>query len=227
MKKIFIILGMLMAGCIFVADCSAAHAKSLVYHAYAREGDDNVVGETFIETKELEDNQTSISRKKQVINCEINDEFIVDRDLSLISWRRVCSEDDTDYTSVREGDVLVVQGKINGEAIDKEIELGRKALHIYPKYTLSKFALSGTPKMKLWTMRRDEMKKLPMQAVNKGVKTIVVNGKEVEAIKVYYSITGKLREKYFNHNYYFRKSDGMFIKKEESNGRIEELVKEK
>ena len=63
-----------------------------------------------------------------------------------------------------------------------------------------------------------------MKAVKKGVKTIIVNGKEVEAIKVYYSITGKLREKHYNHNYYYRKSDGLFIKKEDPSGRIEELV---
>ena len=71
------------------------------------------------------------------------------------------------------------------------------------------------------------MSKLPMRAVKKGTKIIVVNGKEVEAIMVYYSITGKLRGKYYNRNYYYRKSDGLFIKKEWPGGRIEELVSEK
>jgi hypothetical protein len=87
--------------------------------------------------------------------------------------------------------------------------------------------LSDMPKMKFWTLRRDSLKKLPMQAKKKGVETILVNGKEVEAIKVYYSITGKLREKQYHHYYYYRKSDGMLLKREEQNGRIEELVKEK
>ncbi len=65
-----------------------------------------------------------------------------------------------------------------------------------------------------------------MQAINKGTKTIVVNGEEVEAIKVYYSITGKLRQKHHNFNYYYRKSDGLLIKKEWPKGEIEDLVKE-
>ena len=81
--------------------------------------------------------------------------------------------------------------------------------------------------MKFWSLRRDTMTKLPMQAIRKGVETVMINGKEVEAIKIYYSITGKLRERHFNHNYYFRKSDGLFLKKEEHKGRIEVLVREK
>ena len=66
-----------------------------------------------------------------------------------------------------------------------------------------------------------------MRAINKGTKTIVVNGEDVEAIMVYYSITGKLREKHHNFNYYYRKSDGVLIKKEWPSGKIEELVSEK
>ena len=61
--------------------------------------------------------------------------------------------------------------------------------------------------------RRDKMTRLPMQAINKGEETISVNGKKVDVIKVYYSITGKFREKHFNHDYYYRKSDGVFMKK--------------
>jgi hypothetical protein len=156
----------------------------------------------------------------------IKDEFVIDREYSLDKWRRVCADEDTDYIAERNGNILTVKGRIKGEVVDKELELGNKALHIYPKYSLSKFALSGMPSMKLWSMRRDEMTLLPMQAVRKGVETITVNSKDVEVIKVYYSITGKLREKYYNHYYYFRKSDGLFLKKVENNGRVEVLVSE-
>ena len=88
-------------------------------------------------------------------------------------------------------------------------------------------ALSGEPKINFWTLRRDKMGKLPMQAVNKGKTKIKVNGKKVAVIKVYYSITPKIREKYYNHTFYYRKSDGLYVKKEEMDGKVEELVKEK
>jgi len=205
----------------------SASVVSLTYHAYSNENTiDKVIGETFVTIKDISDDQTVFNRQKQTKNCMIKDEFILDGEYSLKSWTRICVEGDTEYTSVRKGGVLAVQGRKNGEIIDKEIELGDKALHIYPKYSLSKFALSGMPQMKFWALRRDKMTKHPMQAIRKGIETITINDKEVEAIKVYYSITGKLREKHFNHNYYFRKSDGQFLKKEENNGRVEVLVLE-
>jgi hypothetical protein len=145
----------------------------------------------------------------------------------LISWKKICPGEDTDLLSVREGNELVVKGKLKGENIDKRIELDNRALHIYPEFTLAKFALSDMPKLKFWTLRRDTMSKLPMQAVKKGTETIVVNGKEVKAVKVYYSITGKMREKHYNRNFYYRKSDGLFVKKEVANQKTEELVSEK
>ena len=65
-----------------------------------------------------------------------------------------------------------------------------------------------------------------MKAKKKGDEIIEVNGKKVEAVRVYYSATG-IREKYYSRDYYFRKSDGIFIKKVEPDGSIEELVSEK
>ena len=227
MKKNILIFAALFLVCILKVDLTGASGGLLTYYAYDREGpDEPVISKTFVQFKGLPNDQTSISRKKESRNPTVDDEFILDRDYSLESWKRICPEEDTDLLSVRQGDVLIVKGKLKGEMIDKEVELGSEYLYIYPEYSLTKFALSDMTKIQFWTLRRDTMSKLPMQAVKKGTKTIMVNGKEVEAIKVYYSITGKLREKSFNHNYYYRKSDGLFIKKEEPSGRIEDLVKE-
>lgn len=227
MKKTVFILAALFLVCIFKVDLTCASEGSFVYHTYAREGrGEAVIAETRIQLKELSDGQTSISRQKQgEEQCVTNETLILNRDYATESWQKACGEG-TSFSSVRRGDTLTVTGRLKGQVIYKKIGLGSKVLYVYPKYSLSKFAMSGMPKMKFWTLRRDKMSKLPMRAVNKGTKTIVVNGKEVEAIMVYYSITGKLREKHYNHNYYYRKSDGVFLKKEEPKGKIEELVKE-
>jgi len=225
-NKIYLV-GVLCALFTFHTHLSSASKSALLYYSYASEdAKEEAIAETIVTFRDLRENQTQLNRQKQVKNCMIDDEFILDKEYSLISWRRRCHEDDTDFTTTRKGSTLVVKGKLNGELIDKELELGNQALHIYPKYSLTKFVMSNMQKMKFWTLRRDKMTKLPMQAIKKGVGIIHVNGKEVEAIKVYYSITGKLREKHFNHNYYYRKSDGVFLKKEEPKGRVEELVKE-
>lgn len=227
MRKIIFLLSALFLFVSPKAGLSAASEMSLVYREYVNENTtEEMTGETFITIKEISDVQTVINRQKRFEHCTVKDKFILDRDYSLESWTRICAEEDTEFTSLRDGNTLYIKGKVKGEAVDKALELGNKALHIYPKYSLSKFALSGMPKMKLWSLRRDRLTKLPMQAIRKGIEKIVIDGKEVEVIKVYYSITGKLREKHFNHNYYFRRSDGLFLKKEENNGKIEVLVKE-
>jgi hypothetical protein len=200
--------------------------RSLTYHLYAQaEEPKEFIAQETVQFKDLPEGQTALSRQKKDADCEDRDEFTLDQESSLLSWTRQCGEG-TDITLERKGDKLIVKGVLNGKNMDKEIELGGQALHVYPKHSLSKFAMSGEPKINFWALRRDKMDKLPMQAVNKGEGTIDVNGGKVEVIKVYYSITPKLREKHYNHHYYFRKSDGVLVKVEESKGRIEELVKE-
>jgi len=226
MKKNLYILGVLLATCSCQTGPSFAAEKMLSYHSFASADSEQVIAQTYVEFKDLADGKISISRKKPIEKCMVHDEFILNEDYSLLSWQRVCQEEDTDFTVERKGDFVIIQGQLRGKLIDKEISVGQKELHIYPKYSLSKFALSDTKKMRFWTIRRDKLTRLPMQAINKGEGIIVINGKKIEAIKVYYSITGKLREKSYNHYYYYRKSDGLFIKKIESKGRIEVLVKE-
>jgi len=226
MKRIIYIFGVLLLLSSLSAVLSIASDESLIYHAYSNEASTEVIAKTTITTKQISDDQTVINRQKQSKNCMVEDEFVLDREYSLERWTRVCLEDDTEYTAERKGEFLIIQGKVKGEVVNKKLEIGRKALYVYPKYNLSKFALSGMPKMKFWTIRRDQLTKLPMQATRKGVEMVIINGEEVEAIKVYYSIASKIREKFYNHNYYYRTTDGLFIKKEEPGGRIEKLVSE-
>jgi len=227
MKKILIILFTILALCSFEPPKVAAKEKKLTYHSFASEDSNEVIAVTTVRMKDLDDGGLSIIRKKQTDDCMVEDEFILNSDYDLRIWNRACLEIGTNLSAVRAGESLIIRGQFKGESIDKKIELGQKALHIYPKYSLMKLALSDVPKFKFWALRRDELRKLSMQAVHKGEGTITVNGKEIKAIKIYYHIVGKLREKYYNHNYYYRKSDGLFIKKKEQNGRIEILVKEK
>jgi len=227
MKKVILIVVVCALGAAFTSLADAAKRK-LAYQSYdGKGGSMKVVDKTTVQINESDTGSMTISRQKKTKTCLMKDEFKLDQDHSLLSWSRSCPEDGTEYMAEKKGDTLLIKGTFMGDPIDKELELGGKYLHIYPKYSLSKFAFSGMRSMKFWAIRRDELSLLPMQAKVKGVEKIIVDGKEVEVVKVYYSIVGKMREKFYHHNYYYRKSDGVFIKKVEHNGRIEELVKEK
>lgn len=224
MKKILISVGtLLLVSVTTVAARAEKGEQNLVYDSFKNEtARGKVLYTTFVTYKELPDQQTAVNRKKE----DVTDDFILDKDYDLVQWRRVTAEDRTDFIVKREGETLVVTGTFKGRPIKKKIPVEGKEVHIYPNYSLGKFALSGQKSMKHWSLRRDEMTKLPMTARNDGEETIKVNGKDVKTIKVYYTIEGKMREKHFNHTYYYRKSDGLFIKKKEVKGEIEELTKE-
>ena len=227
MRKIFYLLVMLVVLDIFNTRILSATVMTATYQEFEDEHSvGQAIGETVITFEDISDNEAILNRQKQYERCLTHDNFVLDRDYAVTKWTRVCPEEGTDFTAEREGNVLKIQGKQEGAIVDKEIELGFKPIYIYPKYSLSKFALSGMREMEFWTLRRDKLSKLPMRARKEGVETIVLNGKEVEAIKVFYSIEGKLREKQYYRYYFFRKSDGMYIKKIEPKGKIELLIKE-
>jgi len=227
MRKTLILIIFLISFCTVDTICVSAKERNLTYHSFASKDSKEVIAVTTIKMKDLDNGGLSIIRNKQSDSCMVEDEFILDNKYDLQTWNRTCYELGTNFSAVRSGELLFIRGQFKGEAIEREIELGQKSLYIYPKFSLSKLALSNVPKLEFWAMRRDKLKKLPMRAIHKGEGVVIINGKEINAVKIYYHIVGKLREKYYNHNYYFRKSDGLFIKKREQDGRIQILVNEK
>jgi len=222
MKKIiFTTIVVLLFSCFI----SEAKEKSLVYHSYDKETGD-VVRETFVDIKDLPDGGKRFIRKFKGDGNMITDEIIVDSEYNTQVWKRKCFEIGTDFTGENDGSVFTFKGKLKNVQVNKVIDFKSRPFYIVPKINLSKFALSSMPQLKFVIPNRNKLTKMVMQAKKRGEETIEVNGKKVEAIKIYYSATG-VREKHYSRDYYFRKSDGIFLKKVEPDGSIEELVSEK
>ncbi len=71
----------------------------------------------------------------------------------------------------------------------------------------------------------DNLSQYKMTAENKGVETITVGGKKVEAIQVKWGLTG-LRSRFDSQTFWFRKSDGVYLKSKVSDGEFSELISE-
>jgi len=224
MKQILFLQGIVLIVCLLTAGPLLAEETSLVFHSYKAESKE-ITREYFVSLRDLDDDQKFFSRRIQGKNCMINDEIILNQEYETQQWKRTCPEDNTEFSGEREGDTFFIKGKLKGRPLNTKIKLADRPFYIIPKLNLTHFALSDTPQIKFWTLRRDTLVKLLMQAEKKGEETIVVNGKKVAAVKILYSATG-LRKKYYSRDYYFRKSDGLFIKKVEPDGSTEELVQE-
>ncbi len=188
-----------------------AHAKEYTYH-YFKESTGEVREKHFLEIKRLKKGHMEIKREVQSADKALEEEMVVDENGATLSWEVEDEKEDTKYKGERQGNTLILKGRHKGAVLDKEVELDNKPFYFTPKFNLMRFAASEAEQVRFWMLRKDELTKYLMQAKKKAVETIIVNGKEVEAIKVYYSATGA-GEKFYKRTYYFRKSDGLFLKK--------------
>ena len=156
---------------------------------------------------------------------KIVEDYILSQDYGTLWWHVVDDQRKTDYTGERKGNELFISGLFSGIQIQKIIQLDDKAFYYNPKFGLVDFIRSKKESETFWGFRHDELKVYPMKAINEGVEVILVGGEDVEAIKVYWTVND-FRSTFFKRTYWFRKSDGMYVKQKVSGGRFRELVRE-
>jgi len=135
----------------------------------------------------------------------------------------VNAQDGTDYTLKREGHTLIIKGKLKGRIADQTIRIGKEPFFSFPKFNLAAFILQRRKQVAFWALRTDTFKLYKMIAVKTGRKTIQLGGKDANALEIYMTTDNPLF-RLFKRYYYFRPSDGMFLKQEYDDGRVRELA---
>jgi len=206
------------------SDCFASE-QLLVYKFY-KEHINDVAHTSTVRIQDLPLGQKRFKQWTEGNDVIINDEFILDKDYMTDVWKRSRSDEDTDYTGEKKEHTLFIKGKLKGKNIDLRIDLDDKPFYNLPQFNLTKFVLSNAQNIEFWMLRKDRLIKRLMQAKKRGEETILVNGKKTDVIRVFYSDFG-VREKYHRRILYFRKTDGLFVKKRTSRGLMADLVSEK
>ncbi len=207
--------------------CSFAFAeKTLFYHDHNEK-----TGEITKISRHMED--TSSGEVKITINWEVENSVksgtqtsTLDARYATLRWKVTAPNEHTDYVGERKDNVLLIKGTHNDKPVDKRIEIDDLPFFSNPTIGLEEFVRTGKKKMNFRTLRPDNLSQYKMKAKNQGEQTITVGDKPVEVIQVKWGLTG-LRSKFYSQTYWFRKSDGVFIKSEVSYDRFSELVKEK
>ena len=79
--------------------------------------------------------------------------------------------------------------------------------------------------MRFWGFQNKELEVYPMKAVYEEPERIMAGGEQVEAVRVYWTVDD-FRSAFFKRTYWFRQSDGIYLKQKSAGGTFRELVRE-
>lgn len=122
-----------------------------------------------------------------------------------------------DLTAIKDGRKIILQGTSGKKDINEVIKLDENPWKQSMSYSLSEFALGNEEKIEYWIVRLDKFKGEKMQAEKAGNEDITIKDKEYHAVKIIIRAAG-LRSKFWSGHYWFRISDGLFLKYEGWNG---------
>lgn len=145
-------------------------------------------------------------------------------DYSTLVWKVIHEESQTNYEGKRIDDQLVIDGKYQGEEIHKIIPIDSNPFFYNPTLGLSQFVQSKQSSLVFWTLRPSNLKAYKMNAENEGIQSIMVQSQDIDAFEVKWE-AGGIQSLLFNRNFWFRKSDAVYLKSDVYNDAYTELVK--
>jgi len=127
------------------------------------------------------------------------------------------SVNNVDLIAIKDGRNIILKGTSGEKIIDTVIKIDERSWKQSMSYSLSGFAFGDKEKIEYWIVRLDKFKGEKMQAEKAGNEDITIKDKEYQAVKVIIKAAG-LRSKFWSGHYWFRASDGLFLKYEGWNG---------
>lgn len=113
----------------------------------------------------------------------------------------------------RSGNSLTVQMQNSESSQEQTYQLDQRPWFQPFSYSLRPFLISEAQSISFWTIRQDKMKPVVLEATKQSFETLLLQGSEIEAIKVEVRLTGFFAP-FWRGTYWYRSSDGLFLKYE-------------
>ena len=155
----------------------------------------------------------------------IEEDYTLNEHFGTLRFRVVNIKEKTDYVGERKEDLIFIHGRFKGKKVERTMTIDERPFYYNPKIGLTAFVRSGEKQGKFWGFQNKELKVYPMKATNEGLDMISVNGENVEAIRVHWAVDD-FRSAFFRRIYWFRETDGLYLKQKTDGGKFRELVSE-
>lgn len=142
---------------------------------------------------------------------------ILTPDFTTQKWENNTKRQDTKLAAHRSGNTIKIQGTFKGKEIAKEFKIDNRPWFQAWNLSLGPFALSGKNRLEFWTVRNNDLKECTMVVLREKEETIKINSQAVETVKVKVTLTG-WTSVFWSAHYWFRKSDGLYLRYEGANG---------
>lgn len=224
-KKIYL-FSRLIVFCFSLLFCSSSWAEKTLTYKTTHPGT-GVVLQTFsARVEHLSDGGRKINWDLKENTRRVEEQYVLDAMAQTLSWQVTSVEENTDYSGARQGNILWLEGVFKGKDIKKSLRIDQDPFYVNPKFGLRAFVQSGQKTIKFWGLRSDNLSLNKMVAINQGEETVSINGQDIPAVKVEWTVAG-FGSAFFKRYYWFRKSDGLYIRQEVDGGYIRELFDEK
>ena len=139
------------------------------------------------------------------------DKMICDEGYSTLEWFYTNKIKRTNFHAVRENSFIQISGEFEGKQLKKTIEIETAEWYQVPEFAISRMLAARKDFVIFSMFWIDKMSFYVMKAARIGEEKILIDGKEIDTIKVKMSLTG-FKSVFWHADYWFRKSDFLIVK---------------
>lgn len=190
--------------------CDSAHASAMEsYHYVETIGE---IGKDIQWCVDKSEPARLLYQSKEETHITRTDEFY-----ATTQWEMEKIDEDTLLHARRTPRAIIIQGQWKGHQISKELSIDDAPWYQATSWSLRAFILSSREEIRFWTVRVDTLEVHKIKAVKRRQTVLNLNGVKEEAVKVELRLTGLLAP-FWKSSYWFRQSDGVFLRFEGPSG---------
>lgn len=119
-------------------------------------------------------------------------------------------------TLERQGRRMVLSGTLGSKAVSREFEVDDTAWYGSILF-MRDYVLAGTPETVFYMTQPEDNQVIKLKAIREAEETIRVDGEDVATVRVRFTLPD-FRSIFWSSTYWFRASDGLFVKSLETRG---------